>query len=97
MRRRALRELRERAPNVSLIIDARIGLPSHACAVMEWGFDGVLLNTAASCALDPIRMAGAFAQAVRAGRNTFLGGPMAVQEMALASTPEIGRPFATGF
>ena len=97
MRRPALRELRKRAPNVSLIINAGIGLPSHACAVMEWGFDGVLLNTAASCALDPIRMAGAFAQAVRAGRNTFLGGPMAVQEMAVASTPEIGRTFATGF
>lgn len=27
---RALRELRERAPNVSLIIDAGVGLPSHA-------------------------------------------------------------------
>jgi thiazole synthase len=78
-----------------MIIDAGIGLPSHACQVMEWGFDGVLLNTAVSRALDPVRMAGAFAQAVRAGRSAFLGGPMAVQEMAVASTPEIGRPFST--
>jgi len=90
---RALRELRERAPNISMIVDAGIGLPSHACQVMEWGFDGVLLNTAVSRALDPVRMAGGFAQAVRAGRSAFLGGPMAVQEIAASSTPEIGRPF----
>jgi thiazole synthase len=91
---RALRELRERAPNISMIVDAGIGLPSHACAVMEWGFDGVLLNTAVSRALDPVRMAGAFAQAIRSGRSAFLGGPMTIQEMAVSSTPEIGRPFA---
>lgn len=93
----ALRELRQRAPHIPLIIDAGIGLPSHACQVMEWGFDGVLLNTAVSRALDPVRMAGAFADAIKAGRRAFLGGPMAVQEMAIASTPEIGRPFSTDF
>ena len=88
---RALRELRERAPNISMIVDAGIGLPSHACQVMEWGFDGVLVNTAVSRALDPVRMAGAFAQAIRSGRNAFLGGPVTIQETAAASTPEIGR------
>src|SRR5580704_7012020 len=91
----ALRELRQRAAKIPLIIDAGIGLPSHACQVMEWGFDGVLLNTAVSRALDPVRMAGAFAQAVRAGRSAFLGGPMTVQETAVSSSPEIGRPFAS--
>jgi thiazole synthase len=90
---RALRELRERAPQIPLIVDAGIGLPSHACQVMEWGFDGVLLNTAVSRALDPVRMASAFAHAVRGGRNAFLAGPMSVQKIAVASTPEIGRPF----
>jgi len=90
---RALRELRERAPNISMIVDAGIRLPSQACAVMEWGFDGVLLNTALSRALDPVRMAGAFAQAIRSGRSAFLSGPMTVQEIAVSSTPEIGRPF----
>jgi len=89
-----LRELRERAPHVPMIVDAGLGLPSHACQVMEWGFDGVLLNTAVSRAIEPVRMAGAFAAAVRAGRDGFLAGPMAVQQMAVASTPEIGRPFA---
>jgi thiazole synthase len=90
----ALRELRQRAPEIPLIIDAGIGLPSHACKVMEWGFDGVLLNTAISRATDPVRMAGAFAQAIRSGRSAFLGGPMTIQEIAVSSTPEIGRPFA---
>ena len=94
---RGLRELRERAPETTLIVDAGIGLPSHACQVMEWGFDGVLLNTAVSRALDPVRMASAFANAVRSGRSAFLAGPMNVEEVAVASTPEIGRPFTLGF
>jgi thiazole synthase len=93
---RALRELRERAPQIPLIVDAGIGLPSQACQVMEWGFDGVLLNTAVSRALDPVRMAGAFAKAVNGGRSAFLAGPMIVEEIAVPSTPEIGRPFASG-
>jgi thiazole synthase len=91
----ALRELRQRAPNIPIIIDAGIGLPSHACQVMEWGFDGVLLNTAVSRSIDPIGMAGAFSCAIRAGRNGFLAGPMAVQHTAVASTPEVGRPFSS--
>lgn len=90
---RALRELRDRTPSIPMIVDAGIGLPSHACKVMEWGFDGVLLNTAVSRATDPVRMAGAFADAIRAGRSAFLAGPMIAQEVAVPSTPEIGRPF----
>ena len=82
-------------PQVPLIVDAGIGLPSHACQVMEWGFDGVLLNTAVSRALDPVQMAGAFANAIRAGRAAFVAGPMIVQHAAVPSTPEIGRPFTT--
>lgn len=93
----ALRELRQRAPEIPLIIDAGIGLPSHACQVMEWGFDGVLLNTAVSRTTDPVQMARAFSRAIRAGRGAFLAGPMVVQELAVSSTPEIGRPFATNF
>jgi thiazole synthase len=90
---RGLRELRERAPQIPLIVDAGIGLPSHACQVMEWGFDAVLLNTAVSRSFEPVRMASAFAEAIKGGRNAFLAGPMIVQEKAVSSTPEIGRPF----
>jgi thiazole synthase len=88
----AMRVLRERL-DVPLLVDAGLGLPSHACQVMEWGYDGVLLNTAVALAQDPVRMAGAFADAVRAGRSAYLGGVMAEQEEAHPSTPVLGTPF----
>jgi thiazole synthase len=88
----ALRTLRERL-NVPLIVDAGLGLPSHACQVMEWGFDAVLLNTAVALARDPVAMAVAFANAVRAGRSAFLAGAMAEQDAAQPSTPVLGTPF----
>lgn len=90
---KGLRELRDRLPDVPLIVDAGLGLPSHACQVMEWGFDGVLVNTAVSRAIHPVEMARAFAGAVEAGRLGYLSGPMPVQELAVASTPDIGKPF----
>jgi thiazole synthase len=88
----ALRTLRERLA-VPMIVDAGLGLPSHACQVMEWGFDGVLLNTAVALAQDPILMAGAFANATQAGRDAFLGGVMVEQQSAQPSTPVLGTPF----
>ncbi len=35
-------------------MDAGIGKPSHAVQVMEFGFDGVLLNTAVALAQQPL-------------------------------------------
>src|ERR1700761_7216306 len=88
-----LRVLRQRLPDVPLIVDAGLGVPSHACQVMEWGFDGVLLNTAVSQATEPAVMARAFALGVEAGRTAFLAGPMAERDSAQASTPVVGMPF----
>lgn len=88
----ALRTLRERL-SVPMIVDAGLGLPSHACQVMEWGFDGVLLNTAVALALDPVTMAGAFASATQAGRAAFLAGTMTEHHAAQPSTPVLGTPF----
>lgn len=79
-----------------MIVDAGIGLPSHACQVMEWGFDGVLLTTVVSRAIRPVRMARTFSLAVRAGRDGFLAGAMMPQEFAVASSPDIGGPFSLG-
>mgnify|MGYP003853860143 FL=1 len=84
--------LRERL-DVPMIVDAGLGLPSHACQVMEWGYDAVLLNTAVALAQNPVAMAGAFANAVNAGRAAFLSGAMQAQETAQASTPVLGTPF----
>ncbi|RIX84593.1 thiazole synthase [Acidovorax cavernicola] len=88
----ALRLLRERL-NVPMLVDAGLGLPSHACQVMEWGYDGVLLNTAVALAQEPVAMAGAFADAVQAGRTAWRAGAMTAQDAAQPSTPVLGTPF----
>lgn len=89
----ALRLLRERFSDITLIVDAGIGRPSHATEVLEMGFDAVLVNSAVALACDPIQMAMAFAQSVVAGRFAYLSGMMPMREMAVASTPIIGQPF----
>src|ERR1700731_3302770 len=56
-----LKALRAHFPEVPLVIDAGIGVPSHAAQAMELGFDAVLINTAVAQAADPVRMPEAFA------------------------------------
>ena len=89
----ALKVLRERLPDTPLIIDAGLGLPSQAAQVMEWGFDGVLLNTAVSRSGDPVNMARAFALAVESERLAFEAEPVEARTKAQASTPTVGQPF----
>jgi len=57
---------------VPVVVDAGIGLPSHASKAMELGADAVLINTAVAIAKDPVAMAKAFALAVQAGRLAYL-------------------------
>jgi thiazole synthase len=89
----ALRTLRSRLPDITLVVDAGIGTPSHAAQAMELGFDAVLLNSAVAHAADPISMARAFRLAVEAGHLGHRSGLLAPQDMATASTPVSGRPF----
>lgn len=89
----ALKVLRDRFPDKTLVIDAGLGAPSHATQAMELGYDAVLLNTAVAKAGDPVAMAGAFAKAVQAGRTAYTAGIIAPQENASASTPVIDKPF----
>lgn len=89
----ALENIRHRLPNTTLIVDAGIGLPSHAAQAMELGYDAVLLNTAVAQSTHPTQMAGAFKHAVIAGRQGFLAGRMQEQSTAKPSTPVIGMPF----
>lgn len=89
----ALRALRTRFADVPLIVDAGLGVPSHAATAMELGCDGVLLNTAVAQAGDPVKMAGAFARAVEAGRMAYLAGPMEPRDLAVPSTPTLGKAF----
>lgn len=89
----ALKTLRERFPNKTLVVDAGIGAPSHAAEAMEMGYDAILLNTAVSKAGDPVAMASAFAKSIEAGREAYLSGIIAPQESATPSTPQIDKPF----
>lgn len=88
-----LRSMRAHFPDVPLVIDAGIGLPSHAARAMELGFDAVLLNTAVAKAGDPPAMAAAFAQAIEAGRAAAVADPMEPRDMAAPSTPVMGKAF----
>ncbi len=73
-----------------IVVDAGIGLPSHAAAAMEMGADAVLVNTAIATAEDPVAMGAAFDLAVRAGRAAFLAEAAATSVVARASSPLTG-------
>lgn len=88
-----LETLRVRFPEISLIIDAGLGCPSHAARAMELGYDGVLLNSAVSLSANPVGMAMAFREAIRAGRMAFQAGMMVERNMASPSTALIDTPF----
>ncbi|HEX2013322.1 MAG TPA: thiazole synthase [Roseateles sp.] len=92
----ALRRLRERLPAAVLVIDAGLGAPSQAAQALELGFDAVLLNSAVAQSRAPVAMAGAFRDAVRAGRQAWRAGLMAPQDFAVASTPVGGHAILLG-
>jgi thiazole synthase len=74
---------------VPVVVDAGLGVPSHAAAAMEMGADAVLVNTAIATAAHPVRMARAFSLAVEAGREARLAG-RAPELHAAASSPLTG-------
>ena len=88
-----LRMLRAHFPEVPLVVDAGIGLPSQAAHAMELGYDAILLNTAVAKAGDPPLMAKAFADAICAGKAAYDADPMEPRDMAEPSTPVIGKAF----
>ncbi|MAU96386.1 MAG: thiazole synthase [Fulvimarina sp.] len=91
-----LRAMRARFPDLTLIVDAGIGVPSHAARAMELGYDGVLLSSAVALAGDPVAMARAFRLSVEAGRLAFEADPLLPRDMAEPSTPVLGRAMLGG-
>lgn len=89
----ALEAIRVRLPDAFLVVDAGLGVPSHAARVMELGYDAVLLNSAVAQAADPVRMASAFAHGIEAGRLAYESGPIPARPTAQPSTPTLGTPF----
>jgi thiazole synthase len=72
---------------VPVVIDAGIGMPSHAAEAIEMGADAVLVNTAIASADDPALMAAAFATAVGAAEKALAAGPPVKNASASATSP----------
>lgn len=89
----AIQAIRDRFPDITLIIDSGIGKPSHATQAMEMGMDAILLNTAIAHATQPVMMARAFAHSIEAGRLAYLSGIMTERTTASPSTPTLDEPF----
>ena len=90
IRTRAALEIIIEQANIPVVVDAGLGLPSHAADAMEIGADAVLVNTAIATANDPVTTAKAFKLAVQAGRIAFESGPISASKKASASSPLTG-------
>ncbi|MCJ7729117.1 MAG: thiazole synthase [Sedimentisphaerales bacterium] len=90
LKTRAALEIIIEQANVPVVVDAGLGLPSHAAEAMEMGADAVLVNTAIATAADPPKMAESFKLAVYAGRIAHLSGAAAETKRAIASSPLTG-------
>jgi thiazole synthase len=80
------------AVDVPVVLDAGIGTASDAALAMELGCDAVMAASAISRAQDPVRMALAMRDAVRAGRLARGAGRIPRRLYATASTPDEGLP-----
>lgn len=87
-----LKLMREKFPDVVMVVDAGIGSPSHAVQAMELGYDATLINSAIGKSGNPPLMAEAFSHAVKAGRLGYLSKPIPPKEKADTSTPMAGKP-----
>lgn len=75
---------------VPVVIDAGLGLPSHAAEAIETGADAVLVNTAIAAASDPLKMAQAFKYAVMAAELAVKACPAQISNYASPSSPVKG-------
>ena len=87
IRTRDMIEIIVEQSHVPVVVDAGIGLPSHAAEAIELGADAVLANTAVAAAGDPVAMARAFNLAVQAAELGVKAGPPAERATASATSP----------
>jgi len=87
---RAMLEIIIQQATVPVVVDAGIGVPSHAAQALEMGADAVLVNTAIAVADDPVTMARAFRLAVEAGVLARQSGPGSRSVEAQATSPLTG-------
>ena len=87
IRTRDMIEIIVEQSHVPVVVDAGIGLPSHAAEAIELGADAVLANTAVAAAGDPVKMAEAFKLAVRAAELALEARPPRTSTTANATSP----------
>ena len=75
---------------VPVVLDAGIGTASDAAMAMELGCDAVMIDSAVARARDPVAMAAAMRDAVRAGRAARRAGRIPRLKHAEASSPQLG-------
>ena len=75
-----------------ILLDAGVGTASDAALAMELGCDGVLAASAMNRAIEPVLMAEALRDAVRAGYCARRAGRIPTRLHAEASSPALGRP-----
>lgn len=90
LKTRELVEILVNEIKIPVIVDAGLGAPSSACECMEIGCAAVLINTAIAIAEDPIMMAKAFSDAVKAGRLSYASGMPKSTKHANPSSPLTG-------
>jgi len=90
VRTRELIEIIVEQAGIPVVVDAGLGLPSHAAEAIEIGADAVLVNTAIAVADDPVTMARAFRLAVEAAALARKAGPGGESRLARASSPLTG-------
>ncbi|MCB0319820.1 MAG: thiazole synthase [Bdellovibrionales bacterium] len=73
--------------SIPVVVDAGLGVPSHASEAFELGVDAVLVNTAIAIAKDPVKMAVAFRLGAEAGRLAYQAERASVKDVAEASSP----------
>ena len=88
LRTEAMLEIIIEQATIPVVVDAGLGLPSHAAAAIEMGADAVLVNTAIAAAADPAKMATAFAMAVQAAELGISSCPPASGTRASATSPQ---------
>lgn len=87
IRTRDMIEIIVEQSHVPVVVDAGIGLPSHAAEAIELGADAVLANTAVAAAGDPVKMAKAFNLAIKSAELAIEAHPPASRSTASATSP----------
>ena len=87
---KAMLEIIIQQATVPVVVDAGIGVPSHATQALEMGADAVLVNTAIAVADSPVMMATAFRLAVEAGLLARQAVPGSKSSQANPTSPLTG-------